>query len=117
MSYCECDFDAPSVYSKTAYVARKAHKCTECCRQIQPGERYENVFGIWDGRSDTFKTCPQCLALREWVSAHVPCVCWMHGNIRGDALEAAREWAHEAPGLLFGAYRREVLIRNARGRP
>lgn len=111
MSYCECDYDPPSVYRKAEHKARKQHKCHECSRLVQPGERYEVVFGIWDGRSDIFKTCSRCLALREWVKAHVPCVCWAHGNVRDDAIEAARGWAHEAPGLLFGAYRREIAIR------
>lgn len=30
-----------------------------------------------------------------------------------DSIEAAREYAHEAPGLLFGAYRRQVAIKRA----
>lgn len=115
MSYCECDWDPPSVYSKALHAARKEHKCFECCCSIKPGEKYERVFGIWDGSRDTFKTCSRCLSLREWVQAHVPCVCWQHGNIRDDAIEAARGWAHEAPGLLFGAWRREVAIRRATG--
>lgn len=115
MSYCECDWDSiASVYSATQHKARKEHVCFECRRTIQPGERYESAFGIWDGRGDTFKTCSHCLSLREWVNAHVPCFCWMHGNARDDAIETARGWAHEAPGLLFGAWRREVAIRRAR---
>ena len=116
MSYeCVCDYDAPSVYRRTEVkAARKEHKCEECRRKIKPGESYELVFGMWDGRADTFKTCAHCLALREWVKAHVPCFCWAHGNIREDAIETAMGYAHEAPGLLFGAYRREIAIRRAR---
>lgn len=115
MSYeCFCDYDAPSQYTRTPVkAAKKEHECDECRRTIQPGEAYEHVWGIWDGQSDTFKTCAQCLALKEWVKAHVPCFCWAHGNIREDALEAARGYSPEAPGLLFGAYRREVAIRRA----
>lgn len=115
MSACYCDYDPPSMYEKCRVKsARKLHKCSECRRTINPGEPYENVWGIWDGQSDTFKTCQHCLALREFVEAHVPCVCWQHGNMRDDAIETAREWAHETVGLLFGAWRREVLIRRAR---
>lgn len=115
MSYCECDYEAPSVYTATKVnSARKAHRCSECRRTITPGEPYESTFGIWEGQGQAYKTCQHCLALREWVKAHVPCFCWAHGNTREDALNTASGWSHEAPGLLFGAWRREVRIRRAR---
>lgn len=113
--YCVCDYDPPTLYSATQVkAARKDHKCDECSRTIKPGESYDLVWGIWDGRSDTFKTCSHCIALRDWVKAHIPCFCWAHGHIREDAIEAAQGYAHEAPGLLFGALRREVRIKRAR---
>jgi hypothetical protein len=34
--------------------------------------------------------------------------------MRDAMIETAREYADEAPGLLFGAYRREILIRRHR---
>lgn len=118
MSYdCVCDYEQPSIYNRTEVkAARKEHKCEECRRTIRPGESYELVFGMWEGEARMYKTCGHCLALREWVKAHVPCFCWAHGNIRDDALQTAQSYAHEAPGLLFGAYRREVAIRRARTR-
>lgn len=117
MTECFCDYDSPLAYGRAEPIARKAHRCEECGGVIAPGERYERVFGVWErGRPEVFKTCPRCIALRDWVSAHVPCFCWAHGNIRDDAIETARSWAHEAPGLLFGAYRREVAIRRHRDR-
>ena len=116
MSECYCDYDgpAPSVYRKAVHTARTQHKCYECGRKIQPGERYENCFAVYDGAAVTSPTCSYCLDLRECVNAHVPCLCWSHGNIREECIETAQEYAHEAPGLLFGAYRREVRIVNAR---
>lgn len=112
---CFCDYDPPSLYSKQQVrAARKAHQCSECSRTIQPGEPYESTWGIWDGDASTFRTCQHCLALREFVQAHVPCFCWAHGNVREDAISTAEGWAHEAPGLLFGALRREVQVRRAR---
>lgn len=111
---CYCDYEMPSVYAVMQPTARKSHRCSECHGEIAPGERYERVFGVWDGHHDVFRTCPRCLALREWVKAHVPCFCWAHGNIREDAIETAREFGRQAPGLLFGAYRREVAIRRGR---
>ena len=109
--YCDYDYDAPSVYAVTNPTARKSHECSECRAEITPGTKYENVFGIWDGRPGTFKTCPKCLDLLEYVKAHVPCACFAHGNIHDDAIETAREWSHEVDGLLFGAYRRLIKAR------
>ena len=110
---CYCDYEMPRVYAAMQPIARKAHQCSECHGEIAPGERYERVFGVWDN-ARTFKTCPRCCALREWVRAHVPCFCWAHGNVREDAIETAREFGWQAPGLLFGAYRREVAILRGR---
>lgn len=114
MSYCECDGEMPSLFFESRHTARKEHKCYECRRTIRPGEQYESVRGVWEGRFEFFKTCQHCLALRDWVKAHVPCFCWMYGDVRNDAIETALSYAHEAPGLLFGAYRREIAIRRAR---
>lgn len=112
---CFCDYEPASIYNATRVkAARKEHRCYECARTIKPGESYESVFAVWEGEAQTVCTCSHCLDLREWVKAHVPCFCIGHGNVREDALETARGWAHEAPGLLFGAYRREVQIRRAR---
>jgi hypothetical protein len=114
MSYCECDYDPPSVYRvQKIKAARKPHKCSECSRTIKPGEAYEHTWGVWDGNPDSFCTCSHCLDLREFITAHVPCTCWAHGNIRDDAMQSAQAWAHETTGLLFGAWRREVKIRRA----
>lgn len=110
---CFCEYELPQFIHIRMRKARKPHACTECGVTIQPGDTYEKVSGSWEGHIENFKTCARCLELREWVQAHVPCFCYGFGNVREEALEAAREWAHEAPGLLFGAYRREVAIRRA----
>lgn len=115
MTECYCDFDPPSVYSVTKPAARKAHKCGECGGPINPGQRYERVWGIWDGRQDTFRTCALCVDLREFVTAHVPCVCWSHGSMLDDAREAINQYAHECPGLFMGYGRRRVAINHAKG--
>jgi hypothetical protein len=111
---CYCDYEMPSLISHGTHTAKKAHKCYECARSILPGERYESTWGIWSGEANTYKTCSHCIALRDWVKAHVPCFCWAFGHIREDAIETAQGYAHEAPGLLFGAWRREVRIKRAR---
>lgn len=115
MSYCDCDYDGPfEVYRETRVnAARKCYRCSECRREIQPREPYERVFSVFDGMAQSYRTCQHCLRLRDFVSAHIPCFCWLHGDMRHEAIEMAISAAREAPGLLFGAYRREILIRRA----
>jgi hypothetical protein len=74
------------------------------------------VSGKWDGSFGEFKTCSQCASLREWVTAHVPCVCWAHGNLIPDLCDAIDAYCHEAPGLKFGFMRRLVKINQSGGR-
>ncbi len=114
MDECYCDYgDPPRVYSLRQRVARKRHKCEECNRLIEPGETYEYVFGVWD-YPETIKTCSHCVALRQYVDAHVPCFCWMHGNLIDDALETLREYAHECPGLFTGGARFYIQAKRIR---
>jgi hypothetical protein len=107
---CYCDYEAPEFYKAAIRKARKAHRCNECACVIRPGERYEYVSGMWDGDISTNKTCSRCLELRQYTQGHVPCFCWFHGEMVEEAIETLREYAHELPGLLFGGYRRKVLI-------
>lgn len=111
---CYCDYESPSVFHAELRRARKPHKCGECGSAIQPGETYENVWGIWNGCPETYKTCQRCLELRNYVSAHVPCFCLEYGNMLECATETLREYAHESPGLWFGGARLLVKINKAR---
>ena len=107
---CYCDYDPPEFYHQERRKARTTHRCEECRKAILPGEQYEHVRGKWIGNVNSFDTCCRCLALRDFVVAHVPCSCWAHGNMIDDVMQDADAYWHEAPGLLFGAYRRQVLI-------
>jgi hypothetical protein len=107
---CYCDYEPATAYVKSWHRARKQHKCYECHRAINAGEQYEKVWAVWDGSVGVVKTCTRCLDLREYIEAHVPCFCIGHGNVNEDAIETAIAYKHEAPGLLFGAYRRLVKI-------
>lgn len=111
MADCYCDFEPPQFYVRETRFAKKEHRCSECGRAIDPGEHYEHVRGKWDGHMDTYKTCPRCLELKNWVVAHVPCACLPHGNLVDEAIETARNYSHEDPGLLFSALRRLVAIK------
>lgn len=48
--------------------ARKSHRCCECRKTIQPGQRYEVCSGSWDGGIQTFKTCQSCVEIRAKFS-------------------------------------------------
>lgn len=112
--YCYCDYDPPSVMHEERRKAKKEHRCCECGRTIRSGETYEHVWGVWDGSAGTYKTCGLCLALREYTKAHVPCFCWCYSEMRNEAMEHLREYAHHAPGLWFAGARLYVQARRLR---
>ena len=47
--------------------ARKAHRCDECARVIQPGERYSRTAAIWEGDWFTNVACLHCAIARMIV--------------------------------------------------
>ena len=104
----------PEFYTVETRHARRQHRCCECGLTIEKGESYQRATGKWEDEIRTYKTCQRCLDLLNFVKAHVPCVCWYFESMREDILAAARDYAEEAPGLLFGAYRREIKIRRNR---
>lgn len=114
MNACYCDWDPPSVYRQTEHTARrKPRKCSECGATISLGERYQLTFGVWDREPETFSTCARCMSLKDWVRAHVPCICVGHGSLIEDCIETARDYRDEAPGLWFGTLRRFLAVRRA----
>ena len=101
MTECYCDYEPPTVYSRTSPVARVQHKCNECRGHIKPGEKYTKVWGIWDGDQSTYKRCPDCQALLDYVEAHLPCFCWYNDFLLENAIEEIREalYAEQVPGM------------------
>jgi hypothetical protein len=64
--------------------ARKEHKCGECGRTIQSGEKYQSFRGKCDGDFYHEITCHQCAEIREVFS----CEAWpMWGELWNDARE------------------------------
>lgn len=112
--YCYCECEMPSVMHCERREAMSEHHCCECDRTIRRGETYEHTWGVWDGSTGTYDTCSHCLALREYVTAHIPCFCWCFTAMRDDALELLRDYAHEAPGLFFAGARLYVRARQLR---
>ncbi len=52
--------EMPQAFSSVTRKARKTHKCCECGRTINAGEKYQYSSGIWDGEPDSFKQCLNC---------------------------------------------------------
>lgn len=60
-----CDYEYPEFFNQIMVQARKKHACCECDRCIYAGEQYEKTVGKWDGRIAEFKTCHDCVIVRE----------------------------------------------------
>lgn len=112
---CYCAYDSPETYhARIVARARKPRTCPECGEAIAVGDRYEYVWGIWEGRADTQITCADCLSLRQWAVISVPCFCWAHGNLLDDIRTMVDEVRADVPGFFFEYGRRVVRIRRAR---
>jgi hypothetical protein len=69
---CDCYFDnPPTLYEQRTVKGRKPHKCCECLRVIERGERHEYVKGLWDGEFSEYRTCDKCVDMRS--AAKVEC--------------------------------------------
>jgi hypothetical protein len=116
---CVCDsYSYP--YHERVRTAKKEHKCYDCGRRILPGEWYVAVGGLCEGYWWNGKECKNCWSALEWIKAHIPCVCVSYGNMYDELVEIAREAQPQAPGLLFGLYRRlsgTRAMRDPRERP
>lgn len=70
MSNCSCLIiidvaDGPEFYFQKIHKACKEYICCECGDKILQGQKYERVFGKWDGGIGEFKTCKDCLSIRD----------------------------------------------------
>jgi len=92
--------------SKTNPIANKEHKCDECNRKIQVGEKYERYTGKFEGEIFTNKTCTDCLSLRNeyfcggWCYGQLWEHMWEHvlecsGKILGDEITRLTPMARE----------------------
>lgn len=81
--------ELPEVACVSNPTARKNHKCCECEGTIAPGDRYQVYGGLWDRRWRTFKTCEDCLALRNDIASKLkPAASMVFGSLS--------EWVFEA---------------------
>ena len=81
MSNCSCvsyDNDyGPSCFKAITRKARKIHKCNECGEVILPGCEYKYESGVWDGTPDSYKTCLDCMSVRDEFF----CEGWTYGDL------------------------------------
>lgn len=57
--------ETPTVFNAKAVRARNCYQCVECGGPIAVGEFHEYVFGVWEGRAATIRTCEPCFEIRE----------------------------------------------------
>lgn len=50
--------------------ACRVHRCEECARQIEPGERYSRTAAVWEGEFFTNVACLHCAAARRLVDLY-----------------------------------------------
>lgn len=70
---CDCSadgYEGAKFSIETFPVARKEHKCCECRETIKPGQQYQNIKGLWEGRFEIFKTCMPCYRIRKHYCPH-----------------------------------------------
>lgn len=72
--------------------ARVSHKCDECCREIIIGETYEHYTGFCDGAFFKYKTCSDCLSIRD--------VFFANGYYFGAVLEYFHEFINKNSGQV-----------------
>ena len=72
--------------------AKVPHKCVECRRTIDPGERYCRVSGTTDGRIWSEVLCLRCDCLNE--------AAWEHARITGTLDEDGPAFGNIAEWLL-----------------
>lgn len=115
MSDCYCDVGDgyPDVYRKETRTARVQHRCYECGKAIKTGERYEYTASLFDGSWTIAKTCCRCLDVREYVTAHAPCFCWLHGSMLDEAREAANDYGRYSAGFYIGTMKRVLRAERA----
>ncbi len=83
---CECDWDAGPTWMRDRWVtARKRHVCCECLAEVEPGERYLDIAGVWVSGFHRFPTCERCADLRESYEALGYCT--MFGTLWDDHLD------------------------------
>lgn len=80
---CMVDDDCmPEFYTERRPKARKQHRCGECRREIEPGERYMSANGKMDGEIFYEKMCLQCANAADLLNTY--CGGYLFGGVAED---------------------------------
>src|ERR1700679_2736602 len=64
--YSDCELSGSGDFCDISYrKARKPHKCCECGKVINPGEKYEHYWGKFDGDTAAIDTCIICAEIAD----------------------------------------------------
>lgn len=83
----------PECFTDSIRKARKEHKCCECGDAIKRGDKYEETTGIWDGKPNRYRTCLDCLSVRNAFF----CDGWFYTFVWENLYEHLRDCAHTTP--------------------
>lgn len=104
---CMADGNWTEFSTNREQTARKAHRCGDCSRTIEPGERYLYAAGKSEGYFFTAKMCAHCWAACQWLS--IVCRGWMYGGVWED-LEL--HFVDEPPPITSLDLGRLLVVRN-----
>ena len=76
------DGDRPDFDSERWHRARKTHRCDECGRTIEVGERYRYCVLKYDGDISAHHTCRHCTDAEDWLRK--ACHGWVFGAVEED---------------------------------
>jgi hypothetical protein len=89
-----CD-ESFTVYHQPRHTkARKAHKCDECRREIEPHEYYYRADGLFEGSWNIYRICAHCYVACEWLKAN--CDGFLHCGVFEDISEHITEYRGQA---------------------
>lgn len=77
-------YDKVTLLTQKRPVAVKVHKCDECGRDIEKGEKYLLESFVFEGQVSTHKTCRHCESVREYVCCHSMDGMFGYGNVAED---------------------------------
>ena len=88
--HCTCQIsndtgEQGQMFTKHNRKAHKEHRCCECGKTILPREEYRYESGKWDDEISSFRTCLDCLSVRDVIFCS-----YVYGNIWEDLWEQIR---------------------------
>jgi hypothetical protein len=89
-----CMFDyseSVTMIGESRPIARKGHRCGECKRVIDKGERHVRESYKHDGDFHSHRVCLHCVAARGWLEKE--CGGWCYGGVEEDLRE---HWHEDA---------------------